>query len=66
MLSNVEIKKRNYILIALIIVLLSLAIGYAVLNDQLTMKIYENYQKKIALSIGNGINEYLLLLQEEK
>ena len=27
--------KRNYVIIALIIVLLSLAIGYAVLNDQL-------------------------------
>lgn len=26
----------------------------------------EAYQKKIALSIANGINEYLLLLQEEK
>lgn len=29
--------KRNYVIIALIIVLLSLAIGYAVLNDQLTI-----------------------------
>jgi len=46
--------KRNYVIIALIIVLLSLAIGYAVLNDQLTISGTANVKGTFDLVFGNA------------